>query len=88
MSAILSDHPQRRARKVHRCWYCDQLIPIGEVHGYRTGVTDGDFWQMRHHPECDAWAVANWDYGDWECHETGCDFERPKPTAPAIASGI
>jgi hypothetical protein len=53
------------------------------VHGYRTGVDGGDFWTMRHHPECEAVAVAQkWGQDDYECHEPGCDFERPAKITP------
>ena len=78
----LSDHPSRKARKRYQCYYCGQRIEIGEIHGYRTGIEGGDFWQMRHHPECDAWAGEHWDHGDYECHEPGCEFERPPKLTP------
>jgi hypothetical protein len=67
---------ERVAEKPHRCWYCDQLIAKGERHGYRTGVDGGDFWSMRMHLECDAWAVANWDHDMWENHDPK-EFQRP-----------
>jgi hypothetical protein len=76
MSRVLSDHPKRVARKQYRCFYCGQRIAISELHGYRTGVDGGDFWTMRHHPECDDYASKHWDKGDYECHFPG-DMERP-----------
>ncbi len=75
MSTVLSDS-SRRAAKRYRCYYCNQRIEVGEKHAHRTGVTEGDFWTMRAHPECDAYACEHWDYDQWECHEPG-DFERP-----------
>ncbi len=75
MSTVLSDRVCRAA-KPYRCWYCNQRIERGEAYGYRTGVTEGDFWAMRFHPECDAHAVEHWDADDWECAEPG-SYERP-----------
>lgn len=76
MSTVLSDST-RRAAKRHRCTYCDQLIEVGELHGHRTGVSYGDFWTMRFHPECDDWASKNWKADDYEFHTPGDDFKRP-----------
>lgn len=67
----------RRAAKRHRCWYCSQRIEVGEVHGYRTGVSGGDLGSMRFHPECDDWAAANWSEDDWECPPDPGEFQRP-----------
>lgn len=78
-TTVLADYPKRTARKAYQCYFCGQSIAIGEVHGYRTGVNYGDFWTMRHHPECDAWASEHWDEGDYECHEVG-EFVRPTKT--------
>ncbi len=75
MSTCFDTHT-RRAAKPHRCYYCAQRIAVGEVHGYRTGTTDGDFWTMRFHPECDAFAQKHWKRDDWEFHEPG-EFVRP-----------
>ncbi len=75
MSTCFDSHT-RRAAKRYRCYYCAQRIEVGEKHVYAVGTTDGDFWSMRAHPECDAYAQEHWDYGDWECHEPG-EFTRP-----------
>jgi hypothetical protein len=72
---ILSDKKQKAAKR-RSCWYCGESIEIGETHGYRTGVDGGDFWTMRFHPECDAYACENWDAEDWEGHESS-EFKRP-----------
>ena len=78
MSTMLSDQPERTARKPHRCFYCGQRIEVGEVHGYRTGVDGGDFWAMRYHPECEAVADAErWDEDDYMFHDPS-EFVRPK----------
>ncbi len=75
MSTVFGDRTCRAA-KPYRCYYCDQRIEIGDKHGYRTGTSEGDFWTMRFHPECDAYATEHWDSDQWECHEPG-EFERP-----------
>lgn len=73
--SFVCDHGLRRAAKQHRCWYCDQHIEVGERYGYRTGVTDGDFWAMRFHPECDA-QTDTWSSEDWAFAEPGM-YPRP-----------
>lgn len=78
MSTVLTDET-RVARKRYRCWYCDELIAIGEKHGYRSGISEGDFYTMRHHPECDKFAIENWDSDGWEYHDP-CEFQRPTTT--------
>ncbi len=75
MSTILSDYVCQAA-KGYRCWYCNEKIEIGEKHGYRTGIMEGDFWTMRFHPECDAFAQEHWEYDEWEIHDPG-EFRRP-----------
>lgn len=86
MSTCLSDQPKRVARKAHQCFYCGNRIEIGEVHGYRTGVDGGDFWTMRYHPECEAFAVAQkWGQDEYMFHEPGCEFERPAKVAKESA---
>lgn len=75
MSTVLSNSTPRAAKR-YRCWYCAQRIEVGEKHGYCTGTNEGDFWTMRFHPECDAYAQEHWDYDQWENHEPG-EFKRP-----------
>ncbi len=75
MSTVFSDSLHTAAKR-HRCWFCDQRIEKGERYGKRAGVTDGDFWTMAYHPECDAYAREHWEYDDWECHDAG-EFVRP-----------
>jgi hypothetical protein len=67
---------QLTAKKKHRCWYCNKSIHPGERYLYRAGVSDGDFWTMHMHQECDAHAHATWDRDDWE-HGPPEEFERP-----------
>ena len=75
MSTVLTSST-RVAHKPHHCYYCGESIAIGDKHEYRTGVNYGDFWTMRAHPECDAWANEHWDSGDYECHSQ-VDMRRP-----------
>ncbi len=75
MSTVLSSRVCRAA-KCHHCWYCGQRIEVGERYGTRNGVSYGDFWTMRFHPECDDYAAEHWDIDMYEGHQTG-DFERP-----------
>lgn len=44
-------HP--KGRKAHKCCECGRTIPIGEVHQYITGKTDGHFWDNRTCPQCE-----------------------------------
>ncbi len=75
MTTVFTDRTYLAAKPYH-CYYCAQSIARGERHGYRTGVSYGDFWRMRFHPECDAYAQKHWDHDQWECHEPG-EFTRP-----------
>lgn len=76
MSTILGEKTVK-ARKEHYCWYCNQLIPIGEKFSRRSGVCSDGFWNMKFHPECDNWALDNWDPDYWESHYQGDEFDRP-----------
>jgi hypothetical protein len=63
------------AAKRHWCYLCNQWIEVGERHEYRSGVTDGDFWSMRMHPECAHEVDSDRDF-EWEDFEPG-SLERP-----------
>lgn len=67
MSTILSDKPGIRCRKKCQCIFCFEAIMPGDCYDYRTGVSYGDFWQMKMHPECNAYAHAILDEEDYEC---------------------
>lgn len=78
MATILTDKIVT-ARKQYQCFYCGTSIPVHTRHVYRSGVEYSDFWDMRAHQECDAWAVKNWHRDDeWEDH-TPSDWEGPVP---------
>jgi len=70
------------ARTKHECVYCKTEILIGERYGKRAGVGENRFWTMKFHPECDAYATANWKPEDWsDCDWEDALFARPIPTS-------
>jgi ribosomal protein L37AE/L43A len=42
----------RKAAKQHRCTYCGEAIPQGELHREQTGFWDGAAFRNRFHDEC------------------------------------
>lgn len=42
-----------KARKVHKCDLCRQLINIGEKYNRQAGVNDGDFYDVCFHLHCE-----------------------------------
>lgn len=50
-------HP--KAAKNHRCEWCGEPIPKGEVHFQFTGVWEGDWQNWRMHDECNDSASMN-----------------------------
>lgn len=44
MSWQYLDSGTRKARKQHRCYFCNEGIAPGEVYDFRTGVEDGVFY--------------------------------------------
>jgi len=82
MSTQFSKDRTVTARAIASCVYCKTSIPIGERYGKRVGVDEGGFWTMKFHPECDAYATANWKPGDWsDCDWEEALFARPIPTS-------
>lgn len=49
-TALSSTTP--KARKPHRCAWCGETIPVGEVHRRETGTYCGEFQDNRFHAEC------------------------------------
>jgi hypothetical protein len=58
------------SRADRNCFFCGELIPRGEKFHRRTGVTDGSWWTMYIHPECDE-ATKNWRNDDYETFTEG-----------------
>ena len=48
-----------KAAKDHRCEWCGETIPKGEVHAKYTGMWEGDFQNWRMHQECYDVSVLN-----------------------------
>ena len=57
---------QPKARKIHRCIWCGEDIPIEEQHVYDVGRYDGHLQHNRWHSECYASAGELWDEMDGE----------------------
>lgn len=60
-SEISSSHP--KARKEHRCEWCNQKILKGEKHFHRSYRFEGNFNNGRMHLECEL-AMDKSDHGD------------------------
>lgn len=75
MSTDFNSNTAPVARKVHRCEWCGEPIPIGEKHVKFSGKWEGDFQSWRMHPEC--YEAAGQDdeisegFSPYE-HERGC----------------
>lgn len=50
----LMEEGERRARKEHRCYDCQETIPVGERHYFQTTVDGGSIATLRSHRECRA----------------------------------
>lgn len=78
MSQCVKQSSGVRARKRHRCFFCDEWIEVGERYNRRTGINDG-WWIMHMHPECDK-ATSDWKDWDYETFEQG-SLQRGKDEA-------
>lgn len=47
-----------KARKDHRCSYCNGTITKGSIYNYSTHVYDGDMYTWKSHTRCQDTAVA------------------------------
>jgi len=88
MSEIFKDIEGRVCRKKAYCCFCFEPIMPGEKYDYRTGTHCGDFFVMKMHPECNAYANEHLSAEDCEDLSEPA-FDRPKPavTAPSAAQG-
>lgn len=50
--STFNDITRPAARKLHRCEWCAEMIPTGEIHVKYVGEYDGDFQSWRMHDEC------------------------------------
>mgnify|MGYP000860192376 CR=1 FL=1 len=49
----------KRTRRTRRCNWCGEMIQKGDPSVAHAGNYDGDFYQGRYHPECNA-AIDRW----------------------------
>lgn len=78
--SFVSEITVKAVRKAHRCDACCTPVEIGQPMIRCAGMTDGDFWSLKYHPECreaelalnklhDTWSnsdwIGLWDF-DWE----------------------
>jgi hypothetical protein len=80
MSFTLIGESKQRARKAHRCSWCGQPIPVGEVYLRTRFVFEGYPGSNRFHLECDK-AAAD-DYA--ECGEGFMPYENQRPAKLAV----
>lgn len=59
----------RITRKAHKCFFCNDLIPIGTAYDFRSGAGDGIF-TMKMHPECNK-ATSGWTEDEYESFSEG-----------------
>lgn len=59
----------RKARKDHRCFCCNEFILKGSTYVARTGFSDGPF-TMKMHIECEK-ATSTFNQDDWDFTEPG-----------------
>jgi hypothetical protein len=62
---IISDS-NRKAKKEHRCSYCNGIIVKGEIYNRQVNVDGGDMWTWKAHLDCN-WIANKLDMFD------GCD---------------
>lgn len=57
-------HETRKARKSHRCDWCNGAIEKGESYEYQTYIWDGHIYDWKSHEACSRVVSAIWDYAD------------------------
>ena len=60
MSEVVIGHTiVKKARKRHKCFWCGELIQLGEPYSYWGWASDGSVERIKVHPECDTvWQAA------------------------------
>jgi hypothetical protein len=68
----------KRTRKLHRCSWCDELIPVGDPSVYHSGVYDGDFYADHMHVECDVAkeSITEKEWREWDYTYIPGSFKR------------
>ena len=64
----------RKARKNHKCDWCEKVIQKGEQYEYQKFVYDGDMCDWKAHLACSRVASAIYDYVDPDEGMTGDEF--------------
>ena len=59
-----------RARKDYVCELCGLVIPRGEAHRKRYGITEDGRMSFRMHEKC-VELTAEWGQDEWDCHDFG-----------------
>jgi hypothetical protein len=80
VSFTLIGESKQHARKEHRCSWCGQHIPVGEVYVRTRFVFEGNPGSNKFHLECDK-AAAD-DYAD--CGEGFVPYENERPEKLAV----
>ena len=57
---LISD-TRPKAKKAHKCAWCGEEIPVGEIHRHEVSKYCGDFQNHRWHLECDEAAKKSFD---------------------------
>lgn len=87
-AAALWQREERKARKLHYCDWCGQVILIGETYKRWAGLTDGDFGTLKAHADCwDAMDREEHEAGDWEGIDWGSRHLRGKTTSETCEEG-
>jgi hypothetical protein len=83
--------PVKKTRSAKWCGWCGESIEAGTPSVYTSGVWEGDFFQARYHPECNA-AITRYytkhkcwgeEMPDWSMNRGGIE-ERGEPEEEEI----
>lgn len=85
MSCTTISESTQRARKAHRCSWCGQPIPVGEVYVRTRFAFEGDPGSNKFHLECDK--AAEDDYAEWGEGFMPYENERPAKVAQSETEG-
>jgi len=73
----------KSSRKASRCYWCAELIKVGDPKTTVSHINEGDFFHTRFHPECEVvvreWQKKNNDEEYWpDCGEMRRGSTEPK----------
>lgn len=58
------DRKLRKAKKDHRCDYCNDIIHKGEFYDWSKHICDGELYEWKTHEKCSFIADEIWDYAE------------------------